>query len=65
MAKPKTEAAQYERMTVRLPPKIVQRLKMQALRERRALNTHVIVCFEKLFAYEREKQRDHGMSHPA
>jgi predicted HicB family RNase H-like nuclease len=57
MPKPKTEAADYERLTVRLPPKLVRQLKTQARKERRAFNTHVIACFERLMRYDREKNR--------
>ena len=59
MPKPKTEAAEYERLTVRLPPKIMQTLRKQAKTDRRPLNTHVVWCLEKLLHYEKEKQRDY------
>ena len=56
--KPKTEAAHYERLTLRIPSKILRALKAQAKEEKRPLNTHVWWCLEQFLAYKKEKKHE-------
>jgi predicted HicB family RNase H-like nuclease len=42
MPKPKTKAAEYKRVTIRLPEEILELLQKQAKTQERPLNTQVI-----------------------
>ena len=56
--KPKTEAADYERATIRFPPKLLRVLQKQAKAEQRPFNTHVLRCLEQFLAEQKEKKRE-------
>ena len=49
MAKPKTEAADYKRQTIRLPEDVWQCLRADAKKADRALNTHIVRVFRELY----------------
>ena len=54
--KPKTEAANYERLTLRIPSHILHALRTQAREDHRALNTHVWWCLEQFLSEHKEKK---------
>lgn len=45
MPRPKTEAAEYERLTLRIPKEVGEVLRQQAKEIGRAVNTHALYIF--------------------
>lgn len=46
MSRPKTEAADYKRLTLRLPAELLETLQAQAAASRRTMNTHTVCVLE-------------------
>ena len=62
--KPVTEAADYERLLLRLPSYVLQDLRAQAEEEQRPLNTHVLRCLQQfLYPYTEKKPGRLGARH--
>lgn len=59
MARYKTEAAEYEAITVRLPKNVMNFFRARAARERRSMNAELLVFIEKCMEKEsHESQND-------
>ena len=52
MAKPKTAASHYARLTLRLPDDLLRRLRIEATTEDRPLNTHVVRLLRRALMQE-------------
>ena len=50
MPRPKTEAADYERLTLRLPKDVMEALRQAAAAAHRPLNTHAILLLRQILA---------------
>lgn len=61
MGRPKTEAATYKTLMVRLPAEILEAFKVGAAQERRSLNAQ-LVCVMEEWVQDREQKREHAFS---
>lgn len=57
MPRPKTEAAEYGRLTLRLPQWLLQALKEEAESERRPINTQAVLILEKWYATKKRRAK--------
>ena len=63
MPRPKTEAADYERLTLRLPKDVMEALRQAAADAHRPLNTHAILLLRHILGlknkpYEERQRRE-------
>jgi len=58
MARPKTEAADYTSMMVRMPKPMLEQFKARATQERRSLNAQFLRVIEKWLQKEEETTHD-------
>jgi predicted HicB family RNase H-like nuclease len=52
MPRPKTEAADYERLTLRLPKDVMEALRQAAAAAHRPLNTHTILLLRHMLGLQ-------------
>ena len=62
MGRPKTEAATYKNLMVRIPTELLEPFKARAAEERRSLNAQLLCVIEE-WLQDAAHKREHAYSH--